>query len=743
MSISQRHHTKRATTINLLIAGLMTSTSASYASAEDADDGIALDEIIVTAQKRAQNMQDVPIAVSAFNAGELSRGAFNNITDISQQVPGLSVNTHFANANPKIYLRGVGNNEYQANAVGAVAVYQDGVYLAAASGQLFQFFDLESVEVLRGPQGTLYGKNTTGGAISVRSRRPDGEFSGDLSISAGNYNALDIEGGISFPIIEDMLSARLSVVSNNRDGLIKNTFTDAAGTGRNNDKVNDIGSNAVRLITVFTPSDDLAIDFNYHRGRNRSTSLQGEAFALADIDGNGSLDVANGFADPNENPDPYIQAYNFDLAESLDASGGSVKISYDFNDLNLTSLSATEKVSRDSLEDVDQRPIELLEINWNNKSVQYSQELQLSNTGDSALQWIVGLYYFNEELIVDNVYDLARVFAPANLVVTQKYDQDTYSGSVFGQGSYAISDKLGLTVGLRYTDEKRKWSGVSSLANIGLDTIPQQSLEESWTSLSWRVALDYKIDDNKLLYLSVNRGYKAGGFNGGAISNQEELIPYDQEQLTAYELGLKSDIYDKRVRLNLTAFYYDYKDIQVFTLEPPISPAIPIPAQVIRNAESAETYGLELELKALVTEKLQISVNASYLHTEIGAFVTPVGNFEGNKIGNSPSYDISAALDYSLPVSGGEVVFHLDVTATDDRFFDPSNSVRLREDAYEIWNSRLTYAPDEGNWALTLWVKNLGNKFYYTEIIPIDGFGFDERFSGAPRTFGAKLSYNF
>ena len=738
---------RRLTARQVIIGSLLVSTSLSFTAAarEEEDDTsvLALEEIVVTAQKRAENLQSVPIAVTAFSAGELERGAFNNIIDIAQQVPGLSINTHFANANPKIYLRGVGNNEYQANAVGAVAVYQDGVYLAAASGQLFQFFDLEAVEVLRGPQGTLYGKNTTGGAIGVRSKRPDGTFTGDFSVSVGNFNALDIEGGFSFPIVEDVLAARISVVSNNRDGTIENTFLDEGGIGRNNNKVNDIGSNAFRVLAVFTPSDELTVDFNYHRGRNRSTSLQGEAFALEDIDGDGTFDVANGFFFAGEDPDPYIQSYNFDLAENLDASGGSIKLSYDFGNLNLLSISATEHVARDSREDVDQSPIPLLEINWNNRSRQYSQELQLSNTDDSTLQWIVGGYYFTDEIVVANIYDLARVAAPNNLLITQNYDQDTYSYAAFGQGTYAISEQLNFTLGLRYSDETRKWTGVSTVVNIGLDTIPQRSLEEDYSNLSWRLALDYQFDEDMLVYMSVNRGYKAGGFNGGAVSNVAELIPYDEEKLTAYEIGFKSDLYDNRVRLNVAAFYYDYQDIQIFALEPPIEAFLPVPAQVIRNADSAETYGIELELKALVSERLNVSFNASYLHTEIGPFVTPVGNFEGNEIGNSPSYDISAAFDYTLPVSSGEVTFHMDVTATAERFFDPSNSERLREDGYAIFNSRLTYQPDGANWALTLWVKNLTDKFYYTEIIPIDGFGFDERFTGEQRTFGAKVRYNF
>lgn len=742
--MKKHYDTSRNTQRLLIPLAIPLSLAISLASSSlMAETKTQLEEVVVTAQKREQNMQDVPIAVSAFTAAELRSGAFNNIGDISQQVPSLSVNTHFAFANPKIYLRGVGNNEYQANAVGAVAVYQDDVYLAAASGQLFQFYDLEAVEVLRGPQGTLYGKNTTGGAISVRSKRPNGELSGDVNVSLGNYDALDIEGGISFPIIEDKLSARVSFVSNRRDGYVKNIFVDEAAIGRNNEDVNDRGSSAGRVILAYTPTEDLAIDVNYHSGQNNSSSMQGEAFALVDTDGDGVFDSANGFADPNENPDPFIQSYNLDTSESLKASGASVKVTYDFDELTLVSLSATEKVARNSREDVDQQPISLLEIEWDNSSKQFSQEFQLSNNGDSSLNWILGLYYFDDEIQVNNIYDIARVLAPNNLVATQDYVQDTKSLGVYGQSTYSMSEDLSLTLGIRYTDETREWSGVSSLVNIGLDTIPQQTREASWSNVSWRAALDYRIDDDKLVYFSVNRGYKAGGFNGGAVSNEVELNPYDQEELTAYEVGFKSDLLENRVRLNLTAFYYDYKDIQIFTLEPPLVAAIPVPAQLIRNGESAEIYGLEMELKALVTDKLQITLNAAYLETEIGAFVTPVGDFEGNAIGNSPKYDISAAVDYFVDVGHGEVQFHIDVTATDDRYFDPSNTDRMKQEAYELWNGRITYTPESKNWNVSLWSKNLSDKIYYAEIIPIDGFGYDERFVGEPRTYGMKFAYNF
>ena len=742
----------KGTCLRIIVGALMCTCAPVMAYAQEATppdaEAYSLDTIVVTAQKRAENMQDVPIAITAFDAKSLEESGFNDIADISQQVPSLSVNTHFAYANPKIYLRGVGNNEYQANAVGAVSVYQDEIYLAAASGQLFQFFDLQSVEVLKGPQGTLYGKNTTGGAILVKAKQPDGTFTGNLSVSRGNFNATDIAGGVSFPIIEDKLAARVAFVSNNRDGFITNTFVDAAGIGRNKDGVNDRGSEAARAIVVFTPNNDLTINLNAHSGTNKSTSVQGEAFGLVDTTGDGRLDGVSGFADPNENPDPFIQSYNFDISENLKASGESIKVDYNLGKLNIRSITGTERVRRNSREDVDQRPIPLLEIQWNNHSSQFSQEVQLSNAGDAdtRLQWIAGGYYFNENMNVDNIYDLARVFAPNNLVVSQIYRQNTETVGVFGQGTYALSDALNFTFGLRYSDENKTWRGVSSISNLGFDTIPLQTQKIGFNSVSWRTALDYRFDDTKLVYASYNRGYKAGGFNGGAITTINELGPFNQERLDAYEIGMKTDLKNNRIRLNLSAFYYDYKDLQIFTLETPDNEfGLPIPLQIINNADSATNYGAELELKALVTEDLQISLNAAYLHTKIGNFIRPIGDFTGNKIGNSPSYDLNAAFDYTVPLpgSGGELLFHGDVTATASRFFDPSNFSRLRQGSYELFNGRITYTPATGDWSLTAWVKNIGDKFYYTEIIPIDGFGFDERFSGDPRTYGLKVNYNF
>lgn len=733
----------------------------------------ALEEIIVTAQRRSENLQDVPIAITAFSSEALEKGGFNDVGEISQAVPGMSIATHFQYANPKIYLRGVGNNEYQANAVGAVAVYQDDVYLAAASGQLFQFYDLESVEILRGPQGTLYGKNTTGGAIKVTSRRPGDELEGNINISAGNFNALDIEGGVSFPMIEDTLAARIAVVSNSRDGFVKNTYVDPANTGRNNEDVNGRDSSAARLLLAYTPSENLSIDFNVHTGENRSTAMQGESFFLADLDNdpNTPLQVAGFFRDflpaafgittgqGTENPDKFVQAYNYDISESLDANGGNVKVIYDFDNISLTSITATESVSRNSREDVDQTPASILQIEWDNESEQFTQEFQLANSDNGDFNWITGLYYFDDEIKVNNIYDLGRDLQPLNAtlaffinelgITNQDYVQNTDAFGAFAQGTYALTPDLNFTLGVRYTDETREWSGNSRRTPLdGTGTvvlIPQQTLEDDWQSTSWRVALDYSFNDDMLGYFSVNRGHKAGGFNGGSVADVSELNPaFDQEVLTAYEVGLKSDLVDGRVRLNLASFFYDYKDIQIFTIEPPV-PGDLLPLQVIRNAESAESYGIEVELLASITDNLLFSLNGGYLKTEIGNYAPrPDIDYTGNEIGNSPNYDINMGLDYIVPVANAsEWVFHIDVTAKDDHWFDPSNSDRVFQEGYEIWNAYFAYVHDSGRWSATLWTKNLLDEEYTTEIIPIDGFFFDEHFAGLPRTYGLRLNFAF
>lgn len=730
-----------------------------------------IDEVTVTAQKRSENLQDVPIAVTAFSVEAIEKAGFNDLSEIAYAVPSMSIASHFQYANPKIYLRGVGNNEYQANAVGSVAVYQDDVYLAATSGQLFQFFDLEAVEVLRGPQGTLYGKNTTGGAINVRSRRPGDAFEGNLSVSAGNFGSLDLDGGFSFPLIDGVLAARLAFVSNSRDGYIENSFVDAASISRNNEDVNDRNSNAARLLVVYTPNDELSVDFNIHLGENRSTAMQGESFFLFDTDADPMTPLqVIGFyrdllpllgVDPArlqgaENPDKFNQAYNYDISESLDASGGSIKFTYDFARFSLTSISAVESVERNSREDVDQTPASILHIEWDNESDQFTQELQLSNSGEGPLSWITGLYFFDDEIKVANTYDLGRDF-PAVLgatgLVNQNYVQDTDAVGVYLQGSYAFSAETQLTMGVRYTDETREWEGASTLnvdvgggTIIGIPTVPQQRLEEDWQSTSWRVALDHRLSENMLSYGSVTRGHKAGGFNGGAIASVDELGPFDQEVLTAYELGFKSDLADGRVRLNVAAFFYDYDDIQIFTIEPPQG-GIPIPLQIIRNAESAENYGIEVELDALITDRLAVVFRGAYLNTEIGNYAPrpDIGlDFTGNNIGNSPEYDASLGVNYVLPVrNDSSWDFHLDVTAKAEHWFDPSNTDRVYQGGYQIWNGSISYVRGSSDWTVSLWSKNLFDKEYTTEIIPIDGFFFDEHFAGVPRTYGVKFAYNF
>ncbi len=500
-----------------------------------------LEEIVVTAQRREQNLQDVPIAISAMTGQMLENAGVRDPRDLQAYVPSLQFQSGTAATTSIIFLRGVGIGDFNANTTGAVGVYVDDVFIGATSGKLFNIFDGEGVEVLRGPQGTLYGRNTTGGAIKFASSKPTDELSTDLSMLYGRYNEVRLEGGIGGPIIDDKLKIRVSGLYDARDGWLHNRVT--------GHDLNDVDLWAARAIIDFTPTDSLLLRLTVHGGENSGGARQFQHRGQGETN-NASSD-AFGYADTDHNPD--AGDYNIEGTEKVKASGGSLLGELTLDGVTLTSITAYEKVDRNTLEDTDASPNDVLTGVYIDKPEQWSEELRVQSNGDGNLSWIAGAFYFDDKLETDSSYDLLRILRP--LFITDEnptgfapeasvgllrypYTQTTRSSALFGQVDYKFFDALTLTAGLRYTEDDIDLK-YRSYFDETIFTVPLIDLHESKTfsNVSGRLALSYAMNDDTMFYGSVSSGYNSGGFAGFAATDPIQLRPFDEENLYAYEVG--------------------------------------------------------------------------------------------------------------------------------------------------------------------------------------------------------------
>jgi iron complex outermembrane receptor protein len=713
----------------------------------------SLEEIVVTAQRREQNLQDVPIAISAMTGQMLANAGVRDPRDLQSLVPSLQFQSGTAATTTIIFLRGVGIGDFNSNTTGAVGVYVDDVFLGANSGKLFNVFDGDGVEVLRGPQGTLYGRNTTGGAIKFSSKKPTNELSTDFSALYGRYNEVRLEGGIGGPIVDDKLKIRLSGLYNKRDGWMLNRVT--------GHHLNDLDLWAARAIIDFTPTDSLLLRLSMHSGQNNGGARQfqhrgqGVGFDGSPLfDENGVPLDGFGYADTDHNPN--AGDFNIEGKEKVKVSGGSLLGEWKLDGVTLTSITAYEKVDRNTLEDTDVSPNSVLTAVYKDKPEQWSQELRVASNGDGKLKWIAGAFYFDDNLKTDSSFDVLRDlrplfadpetnptgFSPENSVGLLRYPftQKTKSWALFGQADYAISDALTLTAGLRYTEDKIDFKYQSYFDEAGVGIFPVVGTDDSskFTNTSGRLALSYRLSGDTMAYASISTGYNSGGYSGGSATLQAQLDPFNSEKLTAYEVGLKTEMLDHRVRLNTAAFYYDYKDLQVFIYD--TTGEIPVMRKI--NAGAARVYGLEAELTAKPTEQLEAFVSISLLNSEYRDFVNTSGvDFSGNTLINAPEFSGSAGLTWTQQIGGaGSLQAMVSGSYQSKVYLTPDNTKAFSQDAFAMLNARLAWTPPGGGFEVALWGKNLTDERWVNFMAPI--ITMDQMNYNDPETYGIEFNYH-
>ncbi len=727
-----------------------------------------LEEVVVTAQKREENLQDVPVSVTAFTGDATRALGFTNSVDIAAQTPALNIGTPVGEGNnPSLVLRGVGLNDFNDNNESPVAMYRDDVYISAMAGQTFQMFDLQRVEVLRGPQGTLYGRNATGGLVHFISNKPTEEFNGYADLTLAQYNQIKFEGAVGGALGSN-LQGRVAIASNQHDGYVDNRIGPDA---------NESGSTAGRVLLNIDASDKVSVLLNAHGGSSDvvSPKYQHEVTSGGPVDFYGYADTDN---------DNFAGDYDRKGVLNIDTSGASATVNWDADSFVFTSITGVENLDKKHQEDTDMGPLPGIEPTFQSDAEQFSQEFRLNGSTDRS-KWVAGLYYFTSDvkgqLDLDVRYpgsvlaDPALLgFDPSTDVATfgpgscspdfpalecvypflnydVDYKQETTSTALFGQWDYDLTESNTLTVGLRYTTEERKmdYFNAASLPLVAVaydamdftpGTVGSLSKIDN-DNVSGTLGVDHRFDDNTMIFAKVSRGFKSGGFNAGFLDVTDGLtaedVPYDEEILTSYEVGTKLTFPDSATRLNATLFYYDYNDFQALSFSGL--------SQFITNSD-ATVYGLDAELFSSPVEGLDVVLGLSLLHTNVDEIFdrNTSTTIKDREMVLAPEVSANGLVRYAWPQWGGSVAVQADFNYQGEHFFDITNSDLAKESAYTVWNARTSYTTSDERTEVALFIKNLTDEEYRVYTFDFTNIGgFNQQFFAPPRWIGASVIYRF
>lgn len=719
-----------------------------------AEQQVALEEVIVTAQKREQNLQEVPVAVTAFDASALENAGVQDVTELQKSVPNVTMQvSRGTNTTLTAYVRGIGQADPLWGFEPGVGLYVDDIYMARPQGGVLDVFDVERIEVLRGPQGTLYGKNTIGGAVKYVTKRLTGEPELNVSGAVGSYNQRDLKVSGQMPLIEDKLLFGASVAQFTRDGY--GEFLLNGDDNYNKDLF------AARVSLEYLPSDNVSVRFSADKTDDDSNAKGGHRMTQ-------SL-LAPSEPIPSDVYDTYA---DMDTDNSVEGSGASLIVSWDVNEaMTFKSITSYREGETYTNIDFDNTSLPSLHVPAVYDDSQTTQEFQLSYSADN-LDVVGGLYYY--EGSAEGAFDvLLGLFNPAGAFDPSlgEFDAvtagavDTTSYAAYVHATYAITDALSLTLGGRYTvDEKdaqvykaslyvngtSDQLGGETLAVLGVAT--DYKNDESWNEFSPRISLDYAFNDEILGYASFSQGFKSGGFDmrGDATKNPATVDGYDPELVDTFELGVKTELLNGRVRLNASAFYTDYTDMQV-TVQQSSDGGSNFVSSVL-NAGESEIRGFELEALAQVTENLSASVMVGYINAEYKEVETdtpsgPVDLADDWNFANTPEKTGSIKLHYNRTLGElGELALSAGASYRSETQIFPQVESLIDEDSYTIWDvSAVWYSADE-HWTAGLHGKNLTDEEYRVGGYNFIGLGGDDSiigYYGNPRTVSLNVGYNF
>ncbi len=715
---------------------------AGQASAQDAPataNANQVDEIVVTAQKREQNLQEVPAAVSAFGAQQLEAQSVQALTDLNSKVPNVvlaPVGAYpYASA---FFIRGLGFADVESTFEPSVGVEMNGVYLARNSGALQDFFDIDSVEILRGPQGTLYGRNTIGGVVSVRTKtaQPGDDFGGAVQGTVGDHGRLEGRVALNIPL-GDMFAARVSYLYKNYDGYSHNAYLKQ-----------DVGDNEVnsgRLTLVAKPNDlfdaTLVADFDRERG-------SGAAFRNAARPGNVYYNFSPDTGTPtpifpagNSNPkDPYTVYNNTPTFARVDTWGLAFTTNWHLGFGTVTTVTGYREFKDQVQSDYDASPVNFFFAYRDQTHEQFSQEIRLASDGEGKLDYVVGAYY------LDQGYDITNTqggLIYGGITTPQIASQDNMAWALFGQLDYHVTDALTVTAGGRYSYEEKEFT------NKPLFFPVSKTYKNDWENFSPKLGVNYEINGDLMVYGSWAKGFRSGGYNGRAASFTS-AGPYGSEIVESFEVGAKSELFDRRLRLNGAAFSSTYSDMQVGSQG---LTTAGVYESIVTNAGKAKIDGVEAEALWVVGGGLRINANIAYLDARFEENFT---DFTSDGIDNptdnsdlplayAPEWSGSLGATYTRDVGIGDLTINGNMVYMDDIYtsggvLNRTSDVQVRP-SNTLYDATVALEGTQG-WRVALWGKNLTDEHVINNTFGLGALG-NLRVYQAPRTFGFEVGYKF
>jgi iron complex outermembrane receptor protein len=708
-------------------------------AAAQAQDIPVLEEVIVTAQKRSESVQDIPLAVTALSSDMLDERGITDIASMVSSVPGM----HFGQSGPnaRITIRGIGTEQTTVTGDPGVAFHIDGVYQSRSSAGNALFYDLARVEVLRGPQGTLYGRNATGGSVNLITRAPEDTLGGEVELQLGDYDQQRLRGVFNMPLVDDKLLMRISGQWETRDGYYENLKPGA-------DDLQDVDGLDLRAQLAYGATDAFDARLIYNHATSEGAGFGRKALGDYPVDSSKPVDIFYRDATPNPS-DPWKISYN-DIADRDNKREGiTLLMNWYLDSITIKSITAWQDNRVELDRDYDLSDVDIGIENRLQDSTQYSQELQVSSAGSGSLEWIAGLYWLSEESDVDywlndegaglsGLFPTAEVGLehPAWFGNASTTEVDAFGA--FGQVSYSITDMLKLTGGLRYSQDDKNTEILRK--EIFSPALTEDEKEGDWDDVTWKLGADWFFADDSMLYASVSTGFKSGGF-----LQSRNAEPYEPEEILAWEIGSKNRFFDNRLQANISAYYYEYTDMQLTTIRDV--------QRVTTNAGESEIKGIEVEMIGRPTSALELGATFAYTDAEFTEYfdIDPwnpdegVQDLSGNRLARTPEYTLNLSAAYSWDFDPGSLTASMVYYWSDEVYFTAYNDERSSQDSYHRTDARLAFNSADGSWYVALAAKNLEDDEIASEIqlASVQLGGVDDAQWQAPRTYTVSVGYYF
>jgi iron complex outermembrane receptor protein len=747
------------------LAATMAASVSITAFAAEVSGTTTLEEIIVTAQKRQQNLQDVPLAVTAFNAETIEDAGWRNSDQLQQEIPSLVIGGDGI-ARPFMFIRGVGTRKFDIGADGSVGVFVDDVYNTRYSTVMTGIVDLERIEVLKGPQGTLYGRNTIGGAISLFTAKPTNEFEGRVKAGVGDDGYYQVGGYVSGAVAENV-AARLTLNTMDVDGVHEDTVSG---------KDDGAEMSTVRLSVLANPTDRLEIAFT---GQYEKTEQDAFLSQPTPNPTTGSIFAISPTLPADEVRAELQRAANSKYKIASNIPGGlevetnqmSLRAGYSADVIDFTSITSRSYEELQSSTDFDSTRYNIVLAYDDQESTQYSQEFRLNSTSGGLftlgdrLTWVAGLFGFWDEAKRTDTFSFpeggASLFSPDGVLArgvfrppsgydvaasdaTAGVNLETTSYAAYGQATYAVTEKLSLTLGLRYSDDKKKYTYTLATNTPGFPFVSaNESFDEtlSFNSTDPRVTLDYQFTDSVMAYATYATGYKSGGAQYSSFNLAIARGGFDKETLDSFEVGIKSRLFDDRLQLNAALYEYDYQDQQVNSIVSYNGAA----SAFTSNAGQSDMQGLEIDLVALLLENITLNASYSYSDAKYNDFDHPETDRSGFSMEFAPENAYSLSLDYRVNVGqAGELALRAAYGWKDDYFIDSSNTPLSLQEAYGVFNLAAIWDINE-SLRLRAFCDNCNGEEYLTQttIFPTGAGGGARNKWATPRRLGMEAFYSF